>query len=842
MYIHNAPSNTSLSDDYDEDEQAKSVFFAGQDNASTPLAPVLAQWSSKPPLVASPIKTGIDPPVTRIPAEILINIFKHVTVTRDLLNCVLVSRKWCECAVELLWHKPMFPKYGTMVRMGTVLGNLVQTFTYSRFIRRLNLLNLASSLKDDVLLKFFGCDRLERLTLVNCRGVSAELFEHFFTRFQHLIAIDLTNCVQTTNGALIGLAHAAKRLQGINLSGCTGVSDTGILALAESCPLLRRVKLSNVSKITDTSVKSLAKNCPLLLEIDLDHCSQVTDVGVRELWRHCTHMREMRLAHCPELTDSAFPASPRIGERALPDVDPFGSLSNHDPNQSLPPLVLNRSFEHIRMLDLTACSKITDDAIEGIVSHAPKIRNLVLSKCGLLTDRAIETISKLGRSLHYLHLGHANRITDRSIRVLARSCTRLRYIDFANCTLLTDMSVFELSALPKLRRVGLVRVNNLTDEAIYALAERHATLERIHLSYCDQITVMAIHFLLQKLHKLTHLSLTGIPAFRDPDLQKYCREAPKEFNTAQRAAFCVYSGRGISQLRNHLTELFDSMNETNATDDTEYEDDDYEIFNDHDGTPEPDAEAEIEQAPAAPAIQPPAPANVTVQRAGRSGPSQPQAHEFVFNRERSPRGVTNPTSTIGAGREGNNVPPSVNILGATSRLNAHIQDGTAVPVSIPGPSRRGRQGAHGDQSISDMLPIVETSSGSTGGQIGIPFAQYSAPDHQHAEIAHLQGDQVLDHQMSSHHYGQYIPPDASATAMDVQTNPMEVDQWSMVDATSSNGEGVPGPSAVEDGSGNHWNVGRTLRGVFHFGRNHQDNIYQPYPPHPPPPGGPYPRH
>jgi hypothetical protein len=89
------------------------------------------------------------------------------------------------------------------------------------------------------------------------------------------------------------------------------------------------------------------------------------------------------------------------------------------------------------------------------------------------------------------------------------------------------MSVFELSALPKLRRVGLVRVNQLTDEAIYALAERHATLERIHLSYCDQISVMAIHFLLLKLHKLTHLSLTGVPAFRQPELQRFCREAPK---------------------------------------------------------------------------------------------------------------------------------------------------------------------------------------------------------------------------------------------------------------------------------------------------------------------------
>lgn len=88
------------------------------------------------------------------------------------------------------------------------------------------------------------------------------------------------------------------------------------------------------------------------------------------------------------------------------------------------------------------------------------------------------------------------------------------------------MSVFELSGLQKLRRIGLVRVHNLTDHAIYSLAERHATLERIHLSYCDQITVRAIHFLLQKLPKLTHLSLTGVPDFRRPELQKFCRDAP----------------------------------------------------------------------------------------------------------------------------------------------------------------------------------------------------------------------------------------------------------------------------------------------------------------------------
>lgn len=87
--------------------------------------------------------------------------------------------------------------------------------------------------------------------------------------------------------------------------------------------------------------------------------------------------------------------------------------------------------------------------------------------------------------------------------------------------------MFELSGLPKLRRIGLVRVANLTDQAIFALADRHSTLERIHLSYCEHITVLAIHFLLQRLTKLTHLSLTGIPAFRRQELQQFCRSPPR---------------------------------------------------------------------------------------------------------------------------------------------------------------------------------------------------------------------------------------------------------------------------------------------------------------------------
>lgn len=65
----------------------------------------------------------------------------------------------------------------------------------------------------------------------------------------------------------------------------------------------------------------------------------------------------------------------------------------------------------------------------------------------------------------------------------------------------------------------------------------------------------AIAFLLQRLRKLTHLSLTGVPSFRRAELQSFCRSPPKDFNAHQRQAFCVYSGIGVAQLREHLANV-----------------------------------------------------------------------------------------------------------------------------------------------------------------------------------------------------------------------------------------------------------------------------------------------
>ncbi|KII94895.1 hypothetical protein PLICRDRAFT_47899 [Plicaturopsis crispa FD-325 SS-3] len=581
MYMRASPaqSTTSLSDADDLiDDPTQSAF-----NSDPQIVVSPAQWSHKrlPSILAVDPTTPLPPhsPIGQLPPEILIHILRHLHSPRDLYRALIVSRSWCECSVELLWHKPSFSKLPTLVKMMRVISRSDQTFTYARFIRRLNFLFLGPELTDALFSRLAQCDRLERLTLALCTSVSDEALTRVLSSCPALVAIDLTNVSNTTDSAIVALASTAKRLQGINLAGCKKVTNKGVFALAQNCELLRRVKLSGLDSLTDEPIQALARLCPLLLEIDLNHCKRITDLAVRDLWVYSHHMREMRLSHCAELTDLAFPAPPTpssASDLPPPAPNPFPASTNRLLINELPPLVINRSCEHLRMLDVTACSKLTDDAVDGIVAHAPKIRNLVFSKCTQLSDRTVETICSLGKHLHYLHLGHASTITDRSVRVLARCCTRLRYVDFANCVLLTDMSVFELSSLPKLRRIGLVRVNNLTDEAIYALAERHATLERIHLSYCDQISVMAIHFLVQKLHKLTHLSLTGIPSFRQTELQKFCRPPPSEFNSSQRLAFCVYSGSGVIELRKYLADLFTTITDAGMADETD--DDGHERF------------------------------------------------------------------------------------------------------------------------------------------------------------------------------------------------------------------------------------------------------------------------
>ncbi|KAF3066899.1 SCF E3 ubiquitin ligase complex F-box protein grrA [Trichoderma lentiforme] len=485
------------------------------------------------------------PPVNRLPNEILIGVFSKLSSTSDLYHCMLVSKRWARNAVDLLWHRPACSNWKNHHSICQTLGLEHPYFHYRDFIKRLNLAALADKVNDGSVMPLSVCTRVERLTLTNCRGLTDTGLIALVENSSSLLALDISNDKHITERSINAIATHCKRLQGLNISGCENISNESMLTLAQSCRYIKRLKLNECVQLRDNAVLAFAEHCPNILEIDLHQCVQIGNGPITSLLSKGNSLRELRLANCELIDDDAF--------------------------LSLPP---TQVYEHLRILDLTSCSRLTDAAVGKIIDAAPRLRNLLLSKCRNITDAAIHSIAKLGKNLHYVHLGHCSQITDEGVIRLVRSCNRIRYIDLGCCNLLTDASVRCLAGLPKLKRIGLVKCSSITDESVFALAEaayrprvrRDAngmflggeyfapSLERVHLSYCVNLTLKSIMRLLNSCPRLTHLSLTGVAAFQRDEFQPFCRAAPAatEFTQHQRDVFCVFSGNMVSKFREYL--------------------------------------------------------------------------------------------------------------------------------------------------------------------------------------------------------------------------------------------------------------------------------------------------
>ncbi|KAJ4219450.1 SCF ubiquitin ligase complex subunit [Fusarium solani] len=503
------------------------------------------------------VEDDCQPPVNRLPNEILISIFAKLSATSDLYHSMLVCKRWARNTVDLLWHRPACTNWRNHSSICQTLQLEHPFFSYRDFIKRLNLAALADKVNDGSVLPLSVCTRVERLTLTNCRGLTDSGLIALVENSNSLLALDISNDKNITEQSITAIAEHCKRLQGLNISGCENISNESMIALANNCRYIKRLKLNECAQLQDDAIHAFANNCPNILEIDLHQCSRIGNGPVTSLMVKGNCLRELRLANCDLIDDDAFLSLPA-----------------------------GRHFEHLRILDLTSCMRLTDAAVQKIIDVAPRLRNLVLAKCRNITDAAVHAISKLGKNLHYVHLGHCGNITDEGVKKLVQNCNRIRYIDLGCCVNLTDESVKRLALLPKLKRIGLVKCSSITDESVLALAEAAyrprvrrdasgvlvggeyyaSSLERVHLSYCINLSLKSIMKLLNSCPRLTHLSLTGVAAFQRDDFQPYCRQAPPEFTQHQRDVFCVFSGTMVSKFRDFLntSPQFEEYWETNS--------------------------------------------------------------------------------------------------------------------------------------------------------------------------------------------------------------------------------------------------------------------------------------
>ncbi|KAF9384022.1 SCF ubiquitin ligase complex subunit [Podila verticillata] len=464
-----------------------------------------------------------------IPSELILHIFRFLIAPQDLRAAILVCKLWCGCGVDMLWSRPHLLGMSVVSRMIQTMSAPDTMFPYPRYIRRLNFSFLAQDLTDASLTAFACCTRLERLLLPGSAKTTRAGLEAILTNCSALYSLDLSE-VPTVDDALVQyIAQHCPRLHTLYLASCSTITDDAIVSLAKSCRSLKRIKLSQCVLLTERSILALTRHCPQLMEMDLASCSLLTNSAIQSVFKTLPQIRDINMTLLSEITDASF-------SWILPTV---------------------HRFEQLRVLNLTSCTLVTDETLFKIIPAAPRLRSLTLTKCDRITDAGASVIKTLGKHLHYLHLGHCSKLTDKAISTLAQNCTRIRYLDLACCSKLTDAAVFSLAQLPKLRRIGLVKCSNITDHGIYAMLVSQVvpqTLERVHLSYCVHLSDTAVAALVNQCSKLTHLSVTGVPSFMTPRYQKFCRVPPSEFTAHQREVFCVFSGKGVRELRHYMQE------------------------------------------------------------------------------------------------------------------------------------------------------------------------------------------------------------------------------------------------------------------------------------------------
>lgn len=204
--------------------------------------PFQADGHQLSPVSQQPFALGPPPviPASSLPHEILLHILRMLPTT-SLAPALLVCKAWCQCGVELLWHKPAFATLPALRNAQAVLADPEQTFPYAQFIRRLNFSALRNDMVDKDLDSLRTCVRLERLTLAGCNALTAAGIIGLLRNCPRLVALDLSDVSLVDDEVVRTVAGHCPRLQGLNLSGCKLVTDGAVEAIARGCPGLRRV-------------------------------------------------------------------------------------------------------------------------------------------------------------------------------------------------------------------------------------------------------------------------------------------------------------------------------------------------------------------------------------------------------------------------------------------------------------------------------------------------------------------------------------------------------------------------------------------------------------------------
>ncbi|PNX93505.1 F-box protein skp2a-like, partial [Trifolium pratense] len=228
---------------------------------------------------------------------------------------------------------------------------------------------------------------------------------------------------------------------------------------------LSRLSLSWCSKNMNNLVLSLAPKFTKLQTLILRQDKpQLEDNAVEAVANFCRDLQILDLSKSFKLTDSSLYAV-ALGCRDL------------------------------TKLNISGCSAFSDNALAYLASLCRKLK--ILNLCGCVkavSDTALQAIGHYCNELQSLNLGWCEQVSDVGVMSLAYGCPDLRTLDLCGCLLITVLHSFHHMICDS---ATLTPMLFAADDSVIALADRCPHLRSLGLYFCKNITDRAMYSLAQ---------------------------------------------------------------------------------------------------------------------------------------------------------------------------------------------------------------------------------------------------------------------------------------------------------------------------------------------------------
>jgi F-box/leucine-rich repeat protein 2/20 len=252
--------------------------------------------------------------------------------------------------------------------------------------------------------------RITSLSLAHCFTIRAS---YFVVMAKYLSAnitfLDLAECREITNEALISITRSTTNLESLNLDSCLNFNDYGAMQLATNCPKLKSLNLARCN-IQDQGVIVISKGLTKLEYLNLSANFALTDKAVLAIAKNLTNLKHLNLSFCSKIKDEAI-------------------------------IKLVETIPTLQYLNLEGCINITNRALSDIAKHCRELETLILARCSAITDSGVVALATGVPTLVTLDLSNLNRLTDKGVIALAKYLPSIENIWLQNCEKVTEAAL-----------------------------------------------------------------------------------------------------------------------------------------------------------------------------------------------------------------------------------------------------------------------------------------------------------------------------------------------------------------------------------------------------------------